>query len=138
FSGILDIPIAEGMIEGRRRMALRPNVKGFKNPRGASKLAITKYKVLSSVNSSSLIEVVPVTGVKHQIRVHLGFGLATPVLGDHKYSHLKKIAPQRLGGDILEHLQMPQSRVRKLPMFLHAKSIFIPEVFLTSISRMLI
>jgi len=33
-------------------------------------------------------------GVKHQIRCHLAFGLNTPILGDHKYSHFSKIAPQ--------------------------------------------
>ena len=33
-------------------------------------------------------------GVKHQIRCHLAFGLNTPILGDHKYSHYSKIAPQ--------------------------------------------
>lgn len=33
-------------------------------------------------------------GVKHQIRVHTGFGLSCPILGDHKYSHLDKLAPQ--------------------------------------------
>lgn len=51
-------------------------------------------QVLSKANSTSLIELSPVTGVKHQLRVHLGFGLACPVLGDHKYSHLQKLAPQ--------------------------------------------
>ena len=35
-------------------------------------------------------------GVKHQIRCHLAFGLNTPILGDHKYSHYSKIAPQVL------------------------------------------
>jgi 23S rRNA-/tRNA-specific pseudouridylate synthase len=33
-------------------------------------------------------------GVKHQVRAHMFYGLNTPVLGDHKYSHLSKIAPQ--------------------------------------------
>ena len=35
-------------------------------------------------------------GVKHQIRCHLAFGLNTPILGDHKYSHYSKLAPQVL------------------------------------------
>lgn len=35
-------------------------------------------------------------GVKHQIRCHLAFGLNTPILGDHKYSHYSKMAPQVL------------------------------------------
>ena len=34
------------------------------------------------------------SGVKHQIRVHLAQGLGCPILGDHKYSHHNKLAPQ--------------------------------------------
>lgn len=34
------------------------------------------------------------SGVKHQIRVHLAYGLGCPILGDHKYSHWSKLAPQ--------------------------------------------
>lgn len=41
-----------------------------------------------------MVELLPKTGVKHQLRVHMGFGLSCPVLGDHKYSHFKKLAPQ--------------------------------------------
>lgn len=33
-------------------------------------------------------------GRKHQIRVHLADGLNTPILGDHKYSHRERLAPQ--------------------------------------------
>lgn len=32
--------------------------------------------------------------VKHQLRVHMAFGLMCPILGDHKYSHWNKLAPQ--------------------------------------------
>lgn len=34
------------------------------------------------------------SGVKHQLRVHLAYGLGCPILGDHKYSHWSKLAPQ--------------------------------------------
>lgn len=34
------------------------------------------------------------TAVKHQMRVHMAFALACPILGDHKYSHWSKLAPQ--------------------------------------------
>ena len=33
-------------------------------------------------------------GVKHQLRTHLAHALGTPILGDHKYSHYAKLAPQ--------------------------------------------
>lgn len=42
------------------------------------------------------MEVWPETGLKHQVRLHLGMGLGCPILGDHKYSHREKLAPQVL------------------------------------------
>ena len=51
--------------------------------------ATTEYRVLAQFDNASLALVKPHTGVKHQIRVHLGFGLNTPILGDHKYSHIR-------------------------------------------------
>lgn len=126
--GVIDIPIVEGLIDGRRRMVLCPDVPGLKTPLGSRQQAITEFKVLSKANGTSLIELSPVTGVKHQLRVHLGFGLACPVLGDHKYSHLQKLAPQRLPGDTLTSLKIKQSKVRDLPIFLHSRSILLPEI----------
>ncbi|XP_047494917.1 uncharacterized protein LOC125043019 [Penaeus chinensis] len=126
--GVIDIPIVEGLVDDRRRMVLCPDVPGFKTPSGNKKQAITEFKVLSKANSTSLIELSPVTGVKHQLRVHLGFGLACPILGDHKYSHLQKLAPQRLPGDTLTCLKIKQSKVRGLPIFLHSRSILLPEI----------
>lgn len=126
--GVIDIPIADGLIEGKHRMVLSPDIKGIKNPTSNSHLAVTSFKVLASSNSAAFVELSPMTGVKHQLRVHLGFGMSCPILGDHKYSHLKKLAPQRLPGDILDHLRIKQSRVRDLPMFLHSRSVLIPEI----------
>lgn len=34
------------------------------------------------------------TGEKHQMRVHMALALTCPILGDHKYSHSNKLAPQ--------------------------------------------
>ncbi|XP_071529595.1 uncharacterized protein [Panulirus ornatus] len=126
--GVIDIPVAEGVIDGRRRMILTPNVEGIKTFARNSHMAVTTFRVLAKSNSAAFVELLPMTGVKHQLRVHLGFGLSCPVLGDHKYSHLRKLAPQRLPGDILDHLMLKQSKVRELPMFLHSRSILLPEI----------
>ncbi|KAK3863231.1 hypothetical protein Pcinc_030982 [Petrolisthes cinctipes] len=126
--GIIDIPIAEGLIDSRRRMVLKPDIPGVKSTNSRSQYSVTSYKVLSSRSGVSMVELSPKTGVKHQLRVHMGFGLSCPVLGDHKYSHFNKLAPQRLPGDTLQKLKLKQSRVRDLPMFLHSRSIVVPEV----------
>lgn len=85
--------------------------------------AVTKYRVLDSSSGCSLVELQPFTGketilvfflllllftlrldtfsscllsagAKHQMRVHMAFALSCSILGDHKYSHWSKLAPQ--------------------------------------------
>jgi 23S rRNA-/tRNA-specific pseudouridylate synthase len=58
------------------------------------KNAVTKYRVLDAVNKCALVELQPSTGFQHQIRSHLAYGIGCPILGDHKYSHHVKLAPQ--------------------------------------------
>lgn len=128
--GIIDIPIAEGKIENRVRMVLQPDIPKemkYKTHVKDGKRAITYYKVVATSENAALLEVRPETGLKHQIRVHLGFGLNCPVLGDHKYSHLTKLAPQRLSTDILRKLEIRQSKVRYVPMHIHSRNVVIPE-----------
>ena len=72
------------------------------------------------------MELEPETGVRHQLRVHMSEALSCPVLGDHKYSHDDKYAPQKLPHDMLDRLGIKQSKVRNVPMHLHAASISIP------------
>ncbi|XP_077493906.1 uncharacterized protein LOC144104646 [Amblyomma americanum] len=128
----IDMPLAEGSVGSCKRMVICPKldpeferlVPKFKK----TYEAITKYRVLSSHGRAAYIEVKPVTGVKHQIRVHLGFGLRCPILGDHKYSHLRYMGPQRLSGDMLTRLNVRQPKARHIPMHLHALSILIPEI----------
>ena len=91
--------------------------------------AVTEYKVLKTVMHMSLVEVKPVTGFKHQIRAHLGLGLGCPVLGDHKYTSVKRMdLPQRLSGETLHRLGIRQSKVRDLPIYLHSKHVQIPDI----------
>ncbi|KAH3854759.1 hypothetical protein DPMN_097308 [Dreissena polymorpha] len=129
--GQIDIPILEGTVDGRARMALRPyntpELHAVTEKRSPGQTAVTRYKVLSKGSHCALLECMPLTGKKHQVRVHLAFGLNCPILGDHKYAHLHKMAPMRLHPDILEMLKISQSGVRHLAMHLHARSIMIPN-----------
>lgn len=75
---------------------------------------------------AAFVELEPKTGVRHQLRVHLSHALNCPVLADHKYSHDDKFAPQKLPQDMLERLNVKQSKVRNIPMHLHAASVCIP------------
>ena len=127
--GIIDIPIEVGSIDGKQRMALRPEMfeeaRRISMPFKNAKRAVTHYKVLDQNGNAALVEVRPETGIKHQIRVHLGFGLRCPILGDHKYSYLDKLVPQKLPDDILINLKIRQSKARYVPLHLHSRQICI-------------
>jgi 23S rRNA-/tRNA-specific pseudouridylate synthase len=134
--GIIDIQMGEGTVGNMYRMELRPKYpadmrQALRVPGGAGVGqtfdAITNYRVLSTHGSAALVECTPETGVKHQIRCHMAFGLNTPILGDHKYSHYTKIVPQRLYPDMLQQLGIRQAKARHVPMHLHAKAVVLPE-----------
>ena len=135
--GIVDIPVGEGQIGDRFRMTLRPdynseNSRAITNKKTSQRerlAAVTDYKVLSSFNSAALVQCNMSTGRKHQIRLHLGLGLGTPILGDHKYSYPDILdKPQRVKGDIVARLRIQPSKARDLPLFLHARRIIIPGI----------
>ncbi|MBR3180957.1 RluA family pseudouridine synthase [Candidatus Saccharibacteria bacterium] len=96
-SAKIDLPIARNLN--------RPTT--FKvDPNG--KPSTTFYKLLKTNGEYSLLELKPITGRTHQLRVHLKY-LGNPIVGDKVYSEDKKNQASRL--------------------FLHAKSleITIPE-----------
>ncbi|XP_018536924.1 pseudouridylate synthase RPUSD4, mitochondrial [Lates calcarifer] len=135
--GVIDIPIIEREVTGPRphyKMALSPLYRMNDAGDGVTKVrahrqahpAVTKYRVLDSSSGCSLVELQPFTGVKHQMRVHMAFALACPILGDHKYSHWSKLAPQKLPESVLGKLGLEQSKIRYLPLHLHARQLTLP------------
>ena len=56
----------------------------FENNKKKIEKAITHYKVLSETNSTSFLELKPVTGRKHQLRKQLTL-INNPIVGDKKY-----------------------------------------------------
>ena len=131
---IIDIPLGSIELKGRHRLTLRPdytnsNVTNKKNINCEILPAVTEYSVIKTKGNSALVEAMPKSGFKHQIRAHLGLGLNTPILGDHKYSRVAELGkPQKVHGDILHKLEVRKSRSRDLPICLHAKRILIPEI----------
>jgi 23S rRNA pseudouridine1911/1915/1917 synthase len=71
--GLIDRPVGRHPT-ARVRMAVRPG----------GRPARTVYRVRTSFDSVTLIEVEPETGRTHQIRVHLSF-LGHPIIGDRLY-----------------------------------------------------
>jgi 23S rRNA pseudouridine955/2504/2580 synthase len=71
--------------------------------------AISKYKIVASHKNFSLVEFMPITGKKHQLRIH-ALELKHPILGDNKY--------------FLDSSQQNEDH-----LFLHARSIELPGKF---------
>ncbi|KAM6947136.1 pseudouridylate synthase RPUSD4, mitochondrial [Lycodopsis pacificus] len=135
--GVIDIPIIEREVTGPRphyKMALSPLFRMNDAGDGVTKVrahrqahaAVTKYRVLDSSSGCSLVELQAFTVGKHQMRVHMALALMCPILGDHKYSHSSKLAPQKLPERVLGKLGLEQSKIRNLPLHVHARQLTLP------------
>jgi 23S rRNA pseudouridine955/2504/2580 synthase len=99
--GKIDLPIMKRDIgAGKEKMVVDEE----------GKRAITFFKVIDKIgNHMSLVELRPITGRTHQLRVHMA-EMGTPILGDGKY-----------GGSYAFIEGMPDK------MHLHARKMTIPE-----------
>lgn len=72
--GILNYPLLKDFKNNKEKMIVSPN----------GDEAITQYEVLAEVDGYSLLQIKPLTGRTHQIRVHLSH-INHPIVGDYKY-----------------------------------------------------
>ncbi|XP_015761727.1 PREDICTED: RNA pseudouridylate synthase domain-containing protein 4-like isoform X1 [Acropora digitifera] len=143
--GEINIPIGGTKLTGGHRIVIGRELigksdeilkaEGFKN-------AKTRFEVLDANKTTcALLQLEPITGLKHQIRVHLAEGLKCPILGDHKFSsdiHQPQVLPLRL----LQLLQIegvktktnPEGRGKirpwqraLIPLHLHARQLTLPQ-----------
>ena len=75
-------PEAEGVIDLPLRRKPTSFIEQEAHPEG--KPAVTQYRVLAKTEEVSLVELRPVTGRTHQLRVHLA-AVGHPILGDDLY-----------------------------------------------------
>ena len=82
--------------------------------------AITKYKVIDTNNNSTLIQMNPVTGRKHQLRKQL-LNLGNPVVGDNKYS-IQKYKKFKKNQNLMLHASKLKFMVNNVKYNFEAKS----------------
>ena len=68
----------------KKKGELKNELITFENNKKKIEKAITYYKVLSETNTTSFLELKPVTGRKHQLRKQLAL-IDNPIVGDKKY-----------------------------------------------------
>lgn len=67
-------------------------IKTTTEDQGALKKSVTEYRVVKTIGSKlSLVEFIPTTGRKHQIRIHAAHELNSPILGDVRYAKREDI-----------------------------------------------
>ncbi|MDR3187336.1 MAG: RluA family pseudouridine synthase [Holosporaceae bacterium] len=99
-SGVIENFLAKSFRDNKEKMQISD----------AGQRAVTKYNQLESVGCYTLLELNPLTGRKHQLRVHCADVLKTPIVGDKKYNpypvcrelflHANKLRIQELGVEI--------------------------------------
>ena len=82
-NGRVEAPIGRNLRQ-RKRMAVVPPSKGRE--------AVSEYNTLETFPNHTLLEVNPITGRTHQIRLHLAY-IACPVVGDTLYGRRQATLP---------------------------------------------
>ncbi|KDP45903.1 hypothetical protein JCGZ_15463 [Jatropha curcas] len=80
--GLISAPLGKVLVDNGKsdRITVIENVHNT-----SSQHAVTHYRVLESFQDYTWLELSPLTGRKHQLRVHCAEVLGTPIVGDYKY-----------------------------------------------------
>jgi 23S rRNA pseudouridine1911/1915/1917 synthase len=98
-----------------RKLAEESRVERAKEGEPGAKLAMVEYRVLARLDAATLIELVPLTGRMHQLRVQAAWR-GHPVLGDATYGSTREFGPAA---------EQPRDRV----IALHARSLTLTHPF---------
>ncbi|CAN4107757.1 unnamed protein product [Withania somnifera] len=81
--GIISVPLGKMVLDNGKseRITIMSDVRA-----PSAQYAVTEYRIIgSSEKGYTWLELSPLTGRKHQLRVHCAEALGTPIVGDYKY-----------------------------------------------------
>ncbi|KAI7992719.1 hypothetical protein LOK49_LG12G00452 [Camellia lanceoleosa] len=142
-AGVISVPLKKVIVDDGKseRITVVDNAEVM-----SSQHAITEYRVIeSSSQGYTWLELSPLTGRKHQLRVHCAEVLGTPIVGDYKYGWQAHRKMKHLPNPNLEMDQNEQfPKGTRLPLgldldkgsilerqphlHLHCKEMFLPDV----------
>ncbi|KAH7659887.1 23S rRNA pseudouridine(955/2504/2580) synthase protein [Dioscorea alata] len=126
-NGLISAPLAKVVLDDGKSERITivndANIEKFTS----SNHALTEYRVIrTSIQGYTWLELLPLTGRKHQLRVHCAEVLGTPIIGDYKYgwqSH-KKWQPIACSTLSTKYENIP---IKKLPFGLELEGGSIDE-----------
>ena len=92
---------------------------------GAPVPALTRYRGLEAGRGLAWLQLQPLTGRKHQLRVHCAQALGAPILGDARYAPARASPAQQAATDALHSMGVLGGRTlpSNLPLFLHCRGL---------------
>jgi 23S rRNA pseudouridine1911/1915/1917 synthase len=96
-SGTIETLIGRSKKDGKKQ---RVYLRGEPGLPKVEREAVTEYRVLKRYEDYTLLEIMPKTGRKHQIRCHMAY-LGHPVVGDKIYGFKKELKPADLSRQFL-------------------------------------
>ncbi|KAK2664983.1 hypothetical protein Ddye_003557 [Dipteronia dyeriana] len=142
-NGLISAPLGKVVVDNGKsdRITIVDNAQNM-----LSQHAITEYRVIgSSSHGYTWLELSPLTGRKHQLRVHCAEVLGTPIVGDYKYGwqahkRWKELHSSDLGKSSNEKLFKEKSipfgldlengsiSEKQPRLHLHCKEMVLPDV----------
>ncbi|ERN04854.1 hypothetical protein AMTRI_Chr05g63750 [Amborella trichopoda] len=139
--GLISAPLSKVLLNDGKTERL---ILAYNSSLDGAQEAITEYRVLGpTINGCSWIELCPLTGRKHQLRVHCAEALGTPIVGDYKYGwYVHKCWKQMPRADFDPETGKPYKMRRhhnlavqkgsvlsKVPLLhLHCRELVIPNI----------
>ncbi|XP_011001172.1 PREDICTED: RNA pseudouridine synthase 4, mitochondrial isoform X1 [Populus euphratica] len=140
--GLISAPLGKVVVDNGKsdRITVVENSQNL-----SSQHAVTQYRVIESSHGFTWLELSPLTGRKHQLRVHCAEVLGTPIVGDYKYAWQAHRNWKQLPWSNIEDNSNEKSRSEKILPFaldldsggisekhprlhLHCKQMVLPDV----------